>query len=135
MTTGGYQQDHGIREQSVKKETIMNHSLFAKRLTAIIIAVFLGAHAGAFAGTVDEYRAATSIHVVYSDLNLSSDAGISTLYRRLHGAARTVCGEQHSLRLAGSLEQLLKNKQCYDSVLTRAVSSFDNTRLQSIHRS
>ncbi len=72
------------------------------------------------------------VRVSYADLNLSSQAGLVALYKRLQGASKAVCGRL-SLREAGSLEQLRFNKQCYRDALTKAVAKFNNAKLDEIH--
>ncbi len=70
--------------------------------------------------------------VSYSDLDLSTEAGLSTLYSRLQRASNAVCGLR-SLGKAGSLRQSRYNKQCYRDVLSRVVAKFNSTKLDEIH--
>ncbi len=77
---------------------------------------------------VEDFAASVS----YSDLDLSTDAGLVTLYNRLQGATDAVCGPR-SLGEAGSFEQLTFNKQCYRDALTKAVAKFNSTKLDEIH--
>jgi UrcA family protein len=74
----------------------------------------------------------TEIRVSYADLNLSSKAGLLTLYSRLQSASIAVCGPQN-LYEAGSLEQLMNNRQCYQNALSKAVAKFNNEALNEIH--
>ena len=56
---------------------------------ALVCAVFLMGNAQA--------QNASDLHkltVKYGDLNLSTDTGARTLYRRIRGAARFVCGQR-----------------------------------------
>ena len=76
-----------------------------------------------------EYFAAS---VSYLDLDVSTEAGLMTLYKRLQGATDAVCGPR-SLEEAGSFEQLTFNKQCYRDALTKAVAKFNSTKLDEIH--
>ena len=77
---------------------------------------------------VEDFAASVS----YSDLDLSTEAGLVTLYSRLQGASIVVCGSR-SLRKAGSLRQSRYNKQCYRDVLSKAVAKFNSTKLDEIH--
>ena len=77
---------------------------------------------------VEDFAASVS----YSDLDLSTEAGLVTLYKRLQGTSDAVCGPR-SLGEAGSFEQLTFNKQCYRDVLTKAVAKINNAKLDEIH--
>ncbi|MBV8340896.1 MAG: UrcA family protein [Gammaproteobacteria bacterium] len=62
--------------------------------------------------------AVRSVRVSYRDLNLATPEGAGTLYRRIRGAARTVCGDAgRSL-----LEQGLWTS-CYNGAIARAVAT------------
>lgn len=73
-----------------------------------------------------------SISVAIADLNLSSEAGVAALYKRLQRAAETVCGPQ-DLRAAGSMTALRMNKTCYAETLDRAVASIAHDALGALH--
>ena len=75
----------------------------------------------------------TVVPVSYADLDLSSEAGLVTLYKRIKGAADSACGPQHSFRDAGSLQQLRNNKQCYNDLLSKLVAKVNNAKLDEIH--
>ena len=66
-----------------------------RRITGFVVAATLSAAtvAGvpqlAHAGPASDVA---SLTVHFDDLNLSSEAGVSALYRRIQNAARTVCG-------------------------------------------
>ena len=70
--------------------------------------------------------------VSYSDLDLTSEAGLVTLYKRLQYASNAVCGPR-ILRRAGSLRQWMQNKHCYRDVLSNSVTKFNSTKLVRIH--
>ena len=72
------------------------------------------------------------VRVSYADLNLSSEAGLVALYKRLQGVSKAACGPRN-YRQAGSLQQLRDNKQCYNDVLSKLVAKVDNARLDEIH--
>ncbi len=73
------------------------------------------------------------VRVSYTDLNLSNQAGLVALYKRLQGASRTACGPQRSLTSAGSFQQLNSNRHCYNDLLSRLVAKVDNAKLNEIH--
>ena len=89
----------------------------------------------AIAGAVPHVNDAGQVvaRVSYAGLDLSSEAGLVTLYRRIKGAADRACGPQHSYRDAGSLKQLRDNKQCYNDVLSKFVAKINNAKLDEIH--
>lgn len=73
------------------------------------------------------------VRVSYADLNLSNQAGLVALYKRLRGVSRTACGPQYSVTDAGSLQQLVNNRGCYNDLLSRLVAKVDNAKLNEIH--
>lgn len=74
------------------------------------------------AGTPKDHSKKTTVHVPVADLNLSNSAGVEALYTRLSNAARTVCGNQSDLKIAGSLKQLRINHECYENTMARALA-------------
>ena len=69
--------------------------------------------------------------VRFSDLNLSSDAGIRTLYKRIRQAARKVCAQAND---SVHLEQ--KNfRACQDTAVANAVSKVNRPMLTAMHQS
>ncbi len=71
-----------------------------------------------------------------SDLNLSHEKGVVTLYQRLIKAASKVCGAKDSYR-AGSRIESRKIKQqyktCSTEALNSAVQSVNNEQLTAMH--
>ena len=74
-----------------------------------------------------------TVRVSYSDLDLSANAGVVTLYKRLRRASSAFCGPQRSLAYAGSLQQLINNRHCYNDLLSQLVAKTDNAKLNEIH--
>ncbi|HUL19356.1 MAG TPA: UrcA family protein [Steroidobacteraceae bacterium] len=67
------------------------------------------------------------IRVPYGDLDLATSAGAHTLYERIAGAARTVCGfEGTSL-----IEQSLWNS-CYRGAISEAVAKVNRPLLSAV---
>ena len=66
--------------------------------------------------------------VSYADLDLSRSEGAATLYGRLLGAAKQVCGNP-----SRSLEQIGQWKACYSSALDEAVVKVDEPALTIVH--
>ncbi|MBI2993911.1 MAG: UrcA family protein [Gammaproteobacteria bacterium] len=96
------------------------------------IAAVLGA-AGTVAGD-DRLPAARNMKartviVNYADLDLSKEAGIVTLYRRLNTAARQVCGNRDLRRL----EEVKDWKRCNKTALEGAIDQVGNARLTALH--
>jgi UrcA family protein len=69
-----------------------------------------------------------SVTVSYRDLDLSSVAGATTLYQRIQGAARQVCGYAG----ADLIEQEIW-KACYRSATADAVRQVHNPLLTAVH--
>ena len=71
------------------------------------------------------------IRVRYGDLDLATNAGVHTLYERISGAARTVCGFEGT----ALIEQSLWNT-CYRGAIADAVAKVNSpllTALQTGH--
>jgi UrcA family protein len=66
--------------------------------------------------------------VRYSDLNLNTDAGVVTLYNRIHHAAEQVCGNVDSRRL----EQVAASQACVNKAMAASVSAVGNTQLTQV---
>jgi UrcA family protein len=93
---------------------LLKRSLFPA-LTLISLSPLLAAGEAAAAQTASTVP---SVTVSYRDLNLATPEGTGTLYRRIRGAARTVCGEAgRSLREQGLWTS------CYNDAVARAVAS------------
>ena len=71
-----------------------------------------------------------SIAVQYGDLDLTSDAGIKTLYRRLQVAAKQVCSAFAGL----DIKDVIQRRACYKEALSDAVTKVDLERLTVLHR-
>ena len=87
------------------------------------------------AGTLGIARAATptdsvpSVVVEYGDLDLSSEAGTLTLYRRIAGAARQVCPDADGRDLA----LLARIRACQAEAIARAVSDSHIPQLAALY--
>jgi len=110
----------------------MKESNIVKKIlvTVTVAALAVPAIAGATPQIEDNDRAA--VGVSFADLDLSSEAGLQTLYGRLRASSYSVCGTR-SLAEAGSLDQLAVNKRCFKKSLSKAVARFDNDKLTEIH--
>ena len=99
-------------------------------IASAVVVLSIPAIAGAVPHVNDAGQAV--VRVSYADLNLSSEAGVAALYQRIRNAANAACGPRHSLLEAGSLQQLVKNKHCYNDLLSRLAAKA-NARLDEIH--
>ena len=109
----------------------------AKRVTgllALMSVVALGAASVASAVVLDPGTRDARIQVSYSDLDLTSSAGVVTLYSRLKAASKQACGPTN-VQEAGSVQRLQQNKACYADLLSRAVEKVGNDSLSAIHNS
>jgi UrcA family protein len=101
--------------------------------SATLFCATLAAAAGLLGATdamaIDAAAPSTrSVTVNYGDVNLTTPAGASTLYQRLEGAARTVCGDP-----GRSLGELRSWKDCYDGAIDGAVAAVNNPMVTAIH--
>ena len=71
----------------------------------------------------------THERVSYGDLNLQRKAGAQTLYVRLQGAARNVCGG----RVYRPLSAYRQWRECYSKALNGAVGNVGNPQVDAIH--
>jgi len=71
---------------------------------------------------------APSLVVRYGDLDLTTDAGVQTLYRRLAVAAHEVCPFEDSK----SLTQVAYNHTCRTEAIARAVHDINSPRLAAL---
>ena len=68
-----------------------------------------------------------SIKVGYSDLDLTTQAGADTLYHRIRGAARQVCGYDSSFWDQRSF------RNCFNSAVGNAVAKVNNPLLTTLY--
>jgi UrcA family protein len=86
------------------------------------------------AGALGVAQAATptsevpTIVVHYSDLNLATEDGVRTLYRRLSTAAQEVCPAGDTKMLA----QNVSNKTCRAEAIARAVHDVNSPKLAAL---
>jgi len=71
-----------------------------------------------------------TMHVQFSDLDLSHDAGVERLYTRLRHAAQAVCSTQADIR---DLHATVAQQSCAAAALDRAVADVHSSRLSSRH--
>jgi UrcA family protein len=71
-----------------------------------------------------------SVTVSYSDLNLTTAAGVDALYARLRTASRSVC----NVGEGRALVELVASRTCYRQVLETAVSDAKLPTLTARHR-
>jgi len=68
------------------------------------------------------------LKVNYSDLNLSTMNGATTLYQRIEGAAHFVCGDE-----GRGLDEQIVWKTCYGDAVNHAVTQVNNPLLTSLY--
>ena len=96
----------------------------ALRSMALASIVSLAATAPAWSGTLDSNATKTE-KVSYADLDLSRPEGAKALYRRIQGAARSVCGGEPALDLG----QRRIWQDCYNNAVADAVAKVNNPLL------
>ncbi len=73
---------------------------------------------------------APSVVVRFADLDLTHSDGVAVLYRRLKGAAETVCAPQNGRDLGSQT----RYKTCWQSALGTAVAKVDQPALTAYYR-
>src|ERR1700730_16872710 len=66
--------------------------------------------------------------VTYRDLNLSTVAGATTLYQRIKGAARSVCGDE-----GRRFDEQRQWKSCYRGAIAGAVATVHSPLLTAVY--
>jgi UrcA family protein len=102
-----------------------------KDLVALVATLATGAAllcAPAHAGSVDPEI--PTVTVDYSDLNLTTDAGIKALYRRLQIAAKQVCRSFEGHEIGGATQR----RACYNQALSDAVAKVNVEMLSVLHK-
>ena len=108
-------------------KTLLNNQAMTKTVSAIAFSIAASVSMTAAAESYSETTVSTSaqglqtLTVSYADLDLSSADAKETLYYRLSGAARKVCGSS-DFRRTGSVRQAAENKSCYENTLAEALS-------------
>jgi UrcA family protein len=69
-----------------------------------------------------------SVVVHYADLDLSTSAGATTLFHRIKGAAKGVCGTP-----GASIEEHILWRGCVDSAVGNAVASVNSPLLTAVY--
>ncbi len=111
----------------------MKESNYVRKLLIASAILVLGIPAIVSATPLTNDEGEPLVRVSYADLNLSSQAGLVSLYKRLQGASGAFCGPRRSVRSAGSLQQLNNNRECYNDLLSKLVAKVDNAKLDEIH--
>jgi UrcA family protein len=114
----------GMTAESTHLETAMN------RITTIILASALaaGAQIASAADPTDAPRRQVEVH--FSDLNLTSIDGATTLYHRLQSAAASVCTEGDT----GDWGSVLRVQTCVSAAISAAVADINQPSLTAYYR-
>ena len=99
---------------------------FSQKVSTAFVALALTLSMGAGAAMVKGTHSATRVDL--SDLDLTQVDEQKIMEARLKRAAKQVCGSQ-DVRTAGSLENVRKNKACFNDAFTNAVDSVENQYL------
>lgn len=70
--------------------------------------------------------------VNYADLNLATQRGVETLYRRIARAAENVCGVENGRR---SIDQTMNARRCRDNAVKTAIEAVDRPELSAHYAS
>jgi UrcA family protein len=118
-----------VRRNPKLGDTAMNilKSLHPSSIRSIVLLSVLGLLGSAQALAAPP-AAAPSVTVGYSDLDLSTAAGAHTLYHRIKGAARDVCGSEGRSVLEVSLW-----RSCVQGAIANAVGAVDSPLVTSVY--
>ena len=103
-----------------------------KQILASILCLILSLPAMVTAVVMQNETTTVSV----SDLNLSNEKGIETLYQRLTIAASKVCGSKDFSRTGYRIESWKSKKQyeaCFTEALNSGVQRINNERLTALH--
>jgi UrcA family protein len=100
------------------------------RMTTIILTSALAAGAQMAHSADPTDASARHVKVPFSDLNLTSIEGATTLYRRLQNAAESVCAE-HGTR---DVRSLFRAQTCMSAAMTAAVADINQPTLTAYYR-
>ena len=117
----------------INGEEKVNQLNMRKSLIVASLAALLALPAVAIAAN-NAGEKSTSVRVSFADLDISSDAGLILLYRRLRNASEDVCGPI-TYQKAGNLNRLAHNKACYKGTLASAVEKVGSEALTELHNS
>ena len=109
----------------------MKESKLFKSLVATFVVIVLSGPAVVLAGTSSDFEDA-KVAVSYADLNLDTEKGVYTLYRRLQRASKQAAGFTNYSEVR-DLMYFLDTRQSYRNALSSAVEKIDNERLSEIH--
>ena len=87
---------------------------------ALTVGLLVGVAHGAEPGTGAPVKTVT-----YQDLNLNTDAGVQVLYKRIHRAAKQVCGGAEVRDLQG----VRAREACEQRAMDEAVAAVNNQKL------
>jgi UrcA family protein len=107
----------------MSKNTAKNVNV-ARFVIAFGIATLTFGAASTHASDLIPSEAASQTVVGYTDLNLSKEADVRTLYTRLQRASERVCGDNYDLR---DLRAKSYYDDCYAKALARAVSAVNHS--------
>jgi UrcA family protein len=113
-----------MQAKSTYQETAMN------RITTIILTSVLAAGAQIALAAEPTEASPRHVKVLFSDLNLTSMDGATTLYRRLQSAAESVCAE-HGSR---DVNSIFRVKSCESAAMSTAVADINQPTLTSYYR-
>lgn len=114
----------------------MNRQTTKNTLCIALLSTALTLPAISNASVNDNKSVNESATLKISDLDLSQEKGVATLYERLKSTANKVCGSKDA-HVTGSRVESSKfrrdYKRCYARALNGAVNSVNNARLTEMH--
>lgn len=90
----------------------------------------IGAQQASAEAEFEDFR---SITISYSDLDLTRQAGIETLYKRISSAARAACGPASLHKYDAFLSSRKAWRECVDRAIANAVAEIGEPKLTALH--
>ena len=100
-------------------------------LTGLMAITLLQFSSAAAEGVAESGADNRAVVVQYDDLDLTRDAGVQALYRRLQNAAERVCGS-YDVHVTRTRQAWI---DCVETTMTRAVDELGRTKLAALHAS
>lgn len=115
----------------------MNNSYVRKQLLVAFLCIICSGLVAYNGDAATSNKGDTTLNVITSDIDMSSNEGITTLYLRLKKAADKVCGSKKSYGTGATIESRENNKSyegCIANALNNAVQSINNDKLTALHK-
>jgi UrcA family protein len=115
----------------------MKNLAITSALSAAAFSLVVGFSANVAAEQFDEAivygpdQGMTSVTVQYHASDLATEEGVLELHSQIKRAAKGICGPT-GLRMAGSLSEMARNRECYEEAVEVAISQVGSSQLAAL---